>query len=172
MSQPIDWEELVTAVYARVLLYTAKRLRGLSWRGRPNGPILKGMTPKDFVHDAIIKTMSGQREWNRDVSLFRHLAGVISGDISHLVNSLENKRSRLHDDEKIVDIADHREGPEMGAIRKSQLKRYFAYLEKKRPVLGKLAEAVLYRPSGITEELVRELGLTAEPGFDALSTPR
>ena len=70
--------------------------------------------------------------WNRDYSLFDHLAGVISSDISQLVNSAENKRTVPADDEKILHIADHIEDPETIAVRKSQEQRFFAYLETRK----------------------------------------
>ena len=47
---------------------------------------------EDFVHDAITKTMSGVRVWNREAcTLFQHLAGVIVSDISHSSASLESR---------------------------------------------------------------------------------
>jgi hypothetical protein len=116
----------------------------------------------DIVHDAIVKTMSGQRTWNRDHSLFDHLAGAVSSDISQLVNSAENKRTVQADDEKILHIADHMEDPETIAVRKSQEQRFFAYLEARKPapLLRQLAELILYDRGGHTSELAEKLNLS------------
>jgi hypothetical protein len=78
----VDWDDL----YPRLLSVAAGRLNRLSWRGKRFGPIPGAKTPKDIVHDAIVKTMTGQRVWNRKYSLFKHLVGVIYGEISNLVH--------------------------------------------------------------------------------------
>jgi hypothetical protein len=155
MSEAIDWTQVDWKdLYPRLVYLAAKKLNRLSWRGRPSGPIPGGTTAKDIVHNAIVKTMSGQRIWNRDLSLFDHLAGVISSDISQLVSSAENRRT-LQADEKIVNIADHMEDPETIAIRKSQEQRFFAYLEEKKPALRQLAETILYSQVTGTELAVQ-----------------
>jgi hypothetical protein len=163
MSGPIDWTQVDWKdLYPRLLYLAALKLRRLRWRGKPSGPVPGGKTAKDIVHDAIAKTMSGQRTWNRDHSLFDHLAGVISSDISQLVNSAENKWTLRADDEKILHIADHIEDPETIAVRKSQEQRFFAYLEARKPapLLRQLAELILYHRGGHTSELAKTLNLS------------
>jgi hypothetical protein len=163
MSEPIDWTQVEWEdLYPRLVYLAALKLKRLRWRGKPSGPVPGGKTAKDIVHDAVVKTMSGQRIWNRDRTLFEHLAGVISGDVSHLVNSAENKRTLQADDEKILHIADHMEDPETIAIRRCQEQRFFAYLEARKPapLLRQLAELILYDPGGHTSELAEKLNLS------------
>jgi hypothetical protein len=152
----IDWADL----YPRLLLIAAGKLNRLSWRGQRFGAIPAGKTATDVVHDAIVKTISGQRVWNQQQnSLFDHLAGVISSEISHLVLSREN-RTTLRVDEKIVQLIDHREDPEAIAIRKAQEHNFLIYLEKKKPTLRSLAELVLYDANAGTPDLTVKLGLS------------
>src|SRR5258705_4391977 len=85
----INWPDL----YRRLMLIAAGKLNRLRWRGGRSGALLGARTAKDIVHDAIVKTMSGERVWNQGNSLFEHLAGVISSEISHLVKSAENRKT-------------------------------------------------------------------------------
>lgn len=150
----IDWSDL----YPRLLLFTASKLKRLHWRGRRSGPVPGAKTAKDFVQEAILKTISGERRWNRSYSLFEHLIGVISSEISHLVESMDNRRT-LQADENIILIEDHRESPESVAARKSQERRFFDYLDTKNPQLTRLAQAILYDPVRSVAELAADLGL-------------
>jgi hypothetical protein len=138
----IDWPDL----YPRLLLAAARKMDRLTWRGKRPGQIPGAKTPQDIVHDSIVKTISGERVWNRRVPLFDHLGGVVSSEISHLVESIENKITRPMDD-KVVPIADHREDAETAATRKAQEKAFFAYLEGKSVALRQLASNILYDPA-------------------------
>jgi hypothetical protein len=115
MSDIVDWNEVDwDDLYPRVIVVAANKLRRLSWRGKRFGPVPGGKTAEDFVHDAIAKTLGGQREWKGEqhCSLFKHLVGIISSEISHLVTSPENRRT-LQADENVIQIADHRQSQEM-----------------------------------------------------------
>jgi hypothetical protein len=161
IPNPMDWTRIDWAdLYPRLLLVAAGKLNRLSWRGQRFGAIPGGKTATDIVHDAIVKTMSGQRVWNqRQNSLFDHLAGVISSEISHLVQSREN-RTTLRVDEKIVQLIDHREDPETIAIRKAQEHQFLIHLEKKKPMLRSLAELLLYDANAATPDLIAKLNLS------------
>jgi hypothetical protein len=150
----IDWADL----YPRLLVVAAARLNRLGWRGKFLGPVPGAKTPKDFVHDAIVKTMAGERIWRRDNSLFDHFVGVICSEISHLVRSAENIRT-LQADEKIIVIADRQDSPETVAARKIQEQKFFDYLETKKPALRELAQFMLYEPGG-APELAAKLNLS------------
>jgi hypothetical protein len=151
MADNFDWASIDWADrYPRLLIFAAGKLKRLRWRGEPFGAIPGAATPKDVVHDAIVKTISGVRQWNRTTtSLFDHLVGVISSNVSHLVQTAENRRT-LRADEKILVIEDIREDPETTDIRRLQEQKFLSYLENKRPVLRQLAESILNDPAANT----------------------
>lgn len=68
----VDWEDIVP----RLLLYAKMKLRRLSARS------LSGISEEDFVSQAIEKTISGVRKWDKEnTTLIDHLIGVVSSDI-------------------------------------------------------------------------------------------
>jgi hypothetical protein len=161
MPSHIDWTTIDWAdLYPRLLLVAAGKLNRLNWRGQRSGAIPGGKTAADIVQDAIVKTMSGQRAWKEQQnSLFDHLAGVISSEISHLVESREN-RATLRVDENIVQLLNHREDPETIIVRKAQEHTFLIYLAKKKPVLRALAELILYDANADTPNLMVKLDLS------------
>jgi hypothetical protein len=65
-----------------------------NWRGTlavPPGT----QDAKGLVVDAFSKCASGERPYRGAVSLYVHLEGIISSEISHLQRKLENKKSHL-----------------------------------------------------------------------------
>jgi hypothetical protein len=151
----IDWGDL----YPRLLLAAAGKLNRLSWRGQRFGAVPGGKTAADIVHDAIVKTMSGQRAWKpQQNSLFEHLAGVISSEISHLVESRENRTTVV--DENIIQLLDHREDPETLIMRQAQEHAFLVYLAEKKPMLRTLAELLLYDANAGTPDLMAKLELS------------
>jgi hypothetical protein len=160
MSNPIDWSTIDWAdLYPRLLLIAAGKLNRLRWRGRRFGAVPGGKTAADIVHDAIVKTMSGQRAWKAPNSLFDHLTGVIFSEISHLVQSREN-RTTVGVDDDITEQFSHREDPETIAIRNAQEHGFLAYLASKKPVLRRLAELILYDANAGTPDLMAKLDLS------------
>jgi DNA-directed RNA polymerase specialized sigma24 family protein len=152
----IDWADL----YPRLLLFAARKMDHLTWRGKRFGDIPGARTPQDVVHECIVKTIGGERTWDRKYSLFNHLEGAISSEISHLVRSAENRITRSIDD-KVVPIADHREDPETAAARKAHEASFFTYLEGKDTALRQLAFSILYDPSPrSTSELAVKMNLS------------
>jgi hypothetical protein len=152
----IDWNDL----YPRLLLVAEGKLNRLIWRGKWFGPIPGGQTSYDFVQAAIEKTKAGIRVWNREISIFQHLAGIILSDINHLANSTENQITR-YDDEKVIQIEDHRATPEASAIRKLEEERFLAFLHTKNPRLRTLAFSMLHDPVRLGSlELATKLNLS------------
>jgi hypothetical protein len=151
----IDWEDL----YPRLLLFTASKLKRLTWRGKLGGHVPGMPTEYDFVQAAVLKTMEGTRRWSQKISLFQHLAGVISSDINHLAMSEDNKTT-AHADDTIVQIEDYRPTPEAVVLRKKDEEHFFAYLEAKRPALKQLAHLILHESVRTTDELMARLSLS------------
>jgi hypothetical protein len=152
----IDWNDL----YPRLLLVAEGKLNRLIWRGQSFGPIPGGHTSHDFVQAAIEKTKGGIRAWNPEISIFQHLAGVILSDINHLANSSENQITRF-DDQKVIQIEDHRATPEASAVRKSQEETFLAFLHEKNPNLRILASSILHDPTRLGSlELATKLSLS------------
>lgn len=74
-------------------------MRRLTWRGayvRKGGSVPGAYEPEDFANDAIRKLLDGTRPWNRQkhVTLLVALKATIDSDISHMVDSLDNRLGR------------------------------------------------------------------------------
>ena len=155
-----DWAS-IDDLYPRLLLVAYRELKRRSWLGQRSGPSPGGMEPKDVVQDAIVKTISGQRVWKpSEISLFRHLIGVIRSDINHLADSSENVMTRREDEMSAL-APDSREDPETIAIRELDKQRYFLFLERKRLALRRLAELILNDSVTETISLAQRLSLSA-----------
>lgn len=90
-----EWIDLLN----RLTLYADNKLIPLYWRGVPawkGGRPPKGIEATDLAAEAIEFFLSGQRNWNREKcpDFEQYLRGTVSSRISHLVNSLENKKTR------------------------------------------------------------------------------
>ena len=75
------------------------KMRRLTWRGTyiaHGGSVPGGYEPYDFALDAIGKALDGTRPWNREAykTLEGYLRATIDSDISHLVESIDNKTGR------------------------------------------------------------------------------
>lgn len=75
------------------------KMRRLTWRGayvRDGGSVPKGKEPADFALEAIKKALSGERGWNRVAypTLKAFLRSVVDSEISHLVESTDNRYGR------------------------------------------------------------------------------
>lgn len=70
-------ERLTDGNYATLLAIAAgfcrTRLRG--------GNVVQ---PEDLLHDAISKTLDGERRWNREVSILKHLDRTMESDSGHI----------------------------------------------------------------------------------------
>lgn len=74
-------------------------MRRLTWRGASiakGGVVPGGYEPYDFALDAIEKLLDGTRQWNREdyATLDKFLRSIISSDINHLVESIDNAHGR------------------------------------------------------------------------------
>lgn len=83
-----DWDTLLP----QLLAYTRWKLKELTWRGSKSGTIPGSKEPMDFIQEAIMKALHGQRLWVQErVDLLTFLKGIISSDINNLVEKSENK---------------------------------------------------------------------------------
>ena len=159
-----DWDDLVP----RLLLFAAGRLRRLIWRGDRRGVPPGAPLPEDLVHEAIAKTIAGQRVWDRTAaSLFQHLAGVIASDLNHLAMRAENREVRLTattDDgagDRGADPPDGAPGPEAMSARHSEERALLAFLAARDPLLEHMARLMLHDDLHGTEELACRLDVPA-----------
>lgn len=75
------------------------KMRRLTWRGAyvaRGGSVPGGYEPYDLALDAIRKALDGTRPWNREAyrTLESYLRSTIDSDISHLVESIDNRFGR------------------------------------------------------------------------------
>ena len=64
----------------------------------------------DLLQEAIAKTLAGQRRWNRNVSIIRHLDRVMESDSGHLAERRVREQTHPLDDHP--EIATHDPSPE------------------------------------------------------------
>jgi DNA-directed RNA polymerase specialized sigma24 family protein len=90
-----QWTELVE----RLTLHASSKLRRLHWRGVSGS--LGGKTPGgieavDLAQSAILDVIEGKRTWDpqADPDFLKFLQGVVDSKVSHLVEGLENRKSR------------------------------------------------------------------------------
>jgi len=144
----VDWIDL----YPRLLLNAEGRIRRLWWsRGRPQG--------QDFVQRAILKALSGERTYDRKKTLFENLCQIISSEISHEIESYDNKNV-TSEDQTVVNIGDYRgETPEDTAYYREMVRRYLDFLGSHDPVARDIADLMINRYVTSSGELAVQLGL-------------
>ena len=161
--EEIDWDDLIP----RLFLYTRGRLhRGMRWRNKYDGSIPGGCEIEDFVHKAIIKTISGERKWDsKERTIFKHLTGVISSEINHLSESKENELG-IDGDDVLTTTSSQQLGfgfnPEQIAIAESEQIVFLEYLRCVDPQLKQLAELILSEGFRGSIEISNELGISVK----------
>jgi RNA polymerase sigma factor (sigma-70 family) len=149
----IDWEDL----YPRLLLATEGRLRRIWWRGRPLPSASRGLQAEDFVQQAIESALTRRRTWDPTRNLFQNLWQIISSDISHTVESYENRNVDSQEDSPVINLRDFRQSPEDVAIYNDQVKSLLSFLEERDPDAKQVAALIL---SDVTKSM--ELALQLE----------
>jgi RNA polymerase sigma factor (sigma-70 family) len=90
-----QWSELVE----RLTLHAACKLLRLHWRGilwSRGGAVPGGVEPDDLASAAIIDVIEGTRSWDPEAhsDFLKFLRGVVDSKVSHLVQEVENRKSR------------------------------------------------------------------------------
>lgn len=77
-------DEVLELAYPKALIYAHRKLSRFKKSG-----LLSKIDALDVTNDAVVKTLSGQRPWNRkkNTDLFVHLAGCISSIINNAYTS-------------------------------------------------------------------------------------
>lgn len=152
-----DWDDLVP----RLLLLAARRLARMTWRGARLGAVPAALQPEDVVNDAIAKTIAGVRVWNRDCTLFQHLAGAVISDISHAATAIENRLGVDGGNETHPEPA--ADGPDQAqiALWRDEQRRLLAHLDGIDPRLAQLARLMLDQDLRETAPLAAALGVPA-----------
>jgi hypothetical protein len=139
MPEPTDWNEVNwSELYPRLLLVAARKLKRLNWNFEKSAA--------DFVQESIRKTISQIRPWNhRTVTLYAHLCGVISSEISNAVNSMDNKF--VESSSNIVDFfpLSSEDSPEQFIINKDLKKHFLEILRNKDIELYRFAKHEIFQ---------------------------
>jgi len=145
----VDWIDL----YPRLLLNAEGRIRRLWWsRGRPQG--------QDFVQRAILKALSGERTYDRQKTLFENLCQIISSEISHEIESYDNKNV-TSEDQTVVNIGDYRgEIPDNVAYYREMVRSYLDFLGSHDPIARDIADLMINRHVTSSGELAVQRGLS------------
>jgi hypothetical protein len=149
----VDWND----IYPRLVLVAEGKLRRLRW-GR--GSIPGGLQSGDFVQQAIQKALSGQRKWDNTKTLPANLWQIISSDISHEVESYEN-RNVFSIDDTVNEIEDSSENPENHIEYMLQLDRLLRYLGSRDPQAMLVANFMITSDITASKELAILLELSA-----------
>ena len=162
----IDKRTLISA-YKRSLLYANRKLRNFE-----NSDLLRKLSPEDLANDAVVKTLSGRRPWNRTTcpELFVHLAGVIRSDIYNTYHgkdfsSLE--RGQASEDILLSTPSDE-ENIEVTVEFESKVKFVLDYLVQANKELKQVAEVVLR--DGVLEP--REIAKTLKISVEEVNTKK
>lgn len=156
----VDWENLIP----RLVLFTARRLKGRRWHGVRNG---LGDEEHDIVYEAILKTMDGTRTWNeKKQDLYNHLIGVINSTIDNLLNGKENNvtvRVSEKDYYKTLDTHDsctmERDRLYHDPLYERELSNVLKYLGDIDHLIKRLAELILIEGHRDTSYLCHELNI-------------
>lgn len=83
------WEETIP----KLTYYALKKIKRRYWLGVFGGPTPAATEAEDIVMKCIKKVLDGQRCWEPEKypDLYRFLLGVIDSEVSHLVESWENR---------------------------------------------------------------------------------
>lgn len=112
------------------------------WGAHHDQESIKGMMPSDFVHDAILKTLSGRRSWDyQNKPLANHLMDVIKSDISNLVNSRENLITSIISDNELFHLAMEWD-TEYEFAKKELIEKFFAFIRERDPKILYTARSV------------------------------
>lgn len=146
----------------RLALFSRRRLWRMSGRGLD--------TPEDYVHRAIELTLSGQRKRDEEITMFAHLAGVISSLISHDAASATNRSVKEWPTDKTgepIDIAASSLTPEDEMIRSGAEDEQTRLIERVRhelrgePDLASFVDLLLEAPSTVApREIAEELRIS------------
>jgi hypothetical protein len=90
-----EWETTIE----QLTLYASGRMSRLYWRGLPlrtGGAVPGGLGPDDMAAEAIVDVIDGRRVWDSSAEpdFLCFLRSVVDSKVSHLVESLENRRTR------------------------------------------------------------------------------
>ncbi len=90
-----QWTELVE----RLTLHASWKLLRLYWRGimgSRGGTVPGGVEPTDLASAAIVDVLEGTRVWDSQAQpdFLRYLRSVVDSKVSHLVQEVENQKSR------------------------------------------------------------------------------
>jgi len=167
-----DWK----SIQVKLLEYALFKIRRLRWNSASASDSLpKGLTAEDLVVQAIEKVFQGDRVWDpaRCPDLISYLCSVIDSDVSHLVNSEENRVLRRLDDEVSGYVTPEREDAETLLLARERDERESAdfgdfyeelteFFEKDAPVRAILSSFMRNAKEG---ERIKPATVMAETGL-------
>lgn len=151
--------EVLELAYKKALLYAARKLSSYHKSG-----LLSRLDAYDVTNEAVEKTLSGVRPWNRakNPDLFVHLAGCISSMINNAYTSADFQLvERSEHSESIIEI-ENKTFHEANEVLEFQSKIEFLldYLVTLRKDIKHVATVMI--KDGVTEpkEIAKELNMT------------
>ena len=157
-NRPIE-KELLEAAYKKALVYSERKLSKFHESG-----LLSKITSEDVTNEAVSKTLSGKRPWNRESNpdLFVHLAGCISSEISNSYNSADFQvvERGVLGNEAIMAAIDNELSPADAMEFESKVTFILDYLVSLRKDIEPVATLIL--KSGVTgpKDIASHLGMS------------
>ena len=140
-------EELSDTDYVKLMLiargFVRKRLRD------------NLLDANDLLHDAVLKTLEGQRRWNRQVTIVQHLDRVMESDSGH---EAERRRARASRPlpENAAEPAGREASPENRMLIRDELREALADFAEDRMAM----DLIQLKARGYSSsEIQRELGM-------------
>lgn len=151
-------DEVLALAYDKALLYAHRKLRAFH-----NSGLLSKLDAYDVTNDAVVKTLAGDRPWNREKSddLFVHLAGCISSIISNAYTSADFQQVERRENSEEVIAESNINERSIESIQEFESKITFLldYIVSLRDDVEPVAKMMF--KDGITEpsEIAQELGM-------------
>jgi hypothetical protein len=101
-----DWEDY-DQIFDKLLWLCKRKFETTRWRGRFGGIPPRGLLLEDIIQNAVVKTLSGGRTWNKEkYDLLEHLYRVVCSDLYHHATCRENRSTDYRDVGDLPNIAD------------------------------------------------------------------
>lgn len=152
----IDWEDLLS----RLLVFAKRRLS-------PHKISRCDMEPKDFVHQAVLKWMKGERVRREDITLLRFLCGIISSDVNHWITSKESNTTSTKQVERQDEKPDTLRQMEERVTRNQILLSFNG-----EPKLSEIVRLILDEGYSKPKEIAEQMDLTATEMYNLLKKLR
>lgn len=154
-------QSVFISAYRKALLYSDRKLSNFR-----NSGLVSKITPEDVANEAVAKTLSGKRPWNKEKcpDLFVHLAGCIRSEISNIYNSNDFKEvdRAIEGNEVIVSTKSNEPNAADIIEEESRITFIIEYVASFKEDLIQVAELVLRHQVNEPQDIAETLNITVK----------